>query len=278
MKAYTTDGLEIECGGYKAVRAGGVVLTSDKKRKHVVGYVPAAQLRYILPDDVRPEADRDAEGGAETAERASTVGEESTDEADESVDEQAAESTAGDDDSAIEFTSETAVTPTGDGGASDAAEPEESVTVAAVATDEIGVVSVPSDRRADSHVHEDLNTALADHDGRIDAHDERLGELERRVDELSAQLAGVLEELEVEPYDPEALTNIRGIGSAYATRLGEADVDTISKLLETSVEALVAATEVSERRAEEWKHRAETHAERELAASASAAEREVDEE
>ncbi|MFC7202560.1 helix-hairpin-helix domain-containing protein [Haloferax namakaokahaiae] len=271
MKVYTTDGLVFECGGYKAVRAGGVVLTRDKKRKHVIGYVPAAQLRYILPDDIEPETNKPTEHEEAAAESATDGHSIPTD---------------GEADSVIDLTSEPATTTTSDGGESEAKRDDEtdadadgeSVVAAEVAADEIGVVSIAGDEQASSHSHEELTTELADHDGRLSDHDERLGELERRVDELSAQMTGVLEAVEAEPYDPEALTNIRGIGSAYATRLGEAGIDSITKLLEASVEDVVAATEVGERRAEEWKQRAETHHERELVTSAYAAEREVDEE
>lgn len=63
MRVYLTDGTSFECGGYKALDSGGVVLTEDRKRKHVVGYVPEDALVYILPDDVA--AARDAEMGVE---------------------------------------------------------------------------------------------------------------------------------------------------------------------------------------------------------------------
>ncbi|WP_410766613.1 helix-hairpin-helix domain-containing protein [Haloferax sp. DFSO60] len=275
MKVYTTDGLVIDCGGYKAVRAGGVVLTKDKKRKHVIGYVPETQLRYILPDDVEPETDEDDETG-ETERESSEGGDESVnDEADDAVSEDAEDAEDGevDEDAVIDFTSESVDTTTSDGGGSDtdAETHEESVAAAEVTSDEIGVVSAPSDEGVASHTHDDLVASLGDHDSRISA-------LESRVDELSAQMTNVLEEIEVEPYDPEELTNIRGIGSAYATRLREAGIDTVTKLLETPVEDLVVATEVSDRRAEEWKHRAETHIEREQAVSTYATEDEVDEE
>lgn len=53
MKAICTDGTEIECKNFKAVE-GGVLLTRDKKRKTVFGFVPNTNLAYVLPDDVAP--------------------------------------------------------------------------------------------------------------------------------------------------------------------------------------------------------------------------------
>ena len=53
MRAVCTDGTEIACANFTAVE-GGVLLTSDKKRKTVFGFVPNANLAYVLPDDVEP--------------------------------------------------------------------------------------------------------------------------------------------------------------------------------------------------------------------------------
>lgn len=53
MKAVCVDGTEVECRNFKAVD-GGVVLTADRKRKTVIGFVPTPDLSYILPDDVNP--------------------------------------------------------------------------------------------------------------------------------------------------------------------------------------------------------------------------------
>jgi predicted flap endonuclease-1-like 5' DNA nuclease len=60
MRAICVDGTEVECGNFKAVNEG-VVLMADEKRKTVVGFVPTANLSYILPDDVA--AERTATGG-----------------------------------------------------------------------------------------------------------------------------------------------------------------------------------------------------------------------
>jgi predicted flap endonuclease-1-like 5' DNA nuclease len=53
VRAICTDGTEIECENFKAVE-GGVLLTTDKKRKTVFGFVPNTNLSYVLPDDVVP--------------------------------------------------------------------------------------------------------------------------------------------------------------------------------------------------------------------------------
>lgn len=67
MKAICTDGLVIDCGNFKAID-GGVVLTEDVKRKRPIGFVPLAELRYVLPDDVAPE-DEEREGNADSRRR-----------------------------------------------------------------------------------------------------------------------------------------------------------------------------------------------------------------
>lgn len=51
MKVVLEDGMTVDCGNYKAVDAG-LVLTSDVKRKQVIGFVPHDQVRFVLPDDV----------------------------------------------------------------------------------------------------------------------------------------------------------------------------------------------------------------------------------
>jgi predicted flap endonuclease-1-like 5' DNA nuclease len=65
MKAICTDGTEIECEKFKSVE-GGVVLTADRKRKKVVGFVPNATLAYVLPDDIEPVRHQTATSDAET--------------------------------------------------------------------------------------------------------------------------------------------------------------------------------------------------------------------
>ena len=53
MRVVLTDGSELSCRNFKAIDSG-VLLTKDKKRKKVVGFVPNHQLRYVLPDDLEP--------------------------------------------------------------------------------------------------------------------------------------------------------------------------------------------------------------------------------
>lgn len=61
MKAICKNGLVIDCGNFKAID-GGVVLTKDKKRKKNNGFVPMAELKYIVPDGAVPDdPDEDTE-------------------------------------------------------------------------------------------------------------------------------------------------------------------------------------------------------------------------
>ena len=83
MRAICTDGTEVECGNFKAVTEG-VVLTADEKRKTVIGFVPTANLSYILPDDVA--AERTATATAGDSESATVPVVESTDDGAESAD------------------------------------------------------------------------------------------------------------------------------------------------------------------------------------------------
>jgi predicted flap endonuclease-1-like 5' DNA nuclease len=53
MRVVLTDGTEFECANFKALDSG-VLLTKDKKRKKVIGFVPVHQLRYVVPDDLEP--------------------------------------------------------------------------------------------------------------------------------------------------------------------------------------------------------------------------------
>ncbi|WP_372911024.1 helix-hairpin-helix domain-containing protein [Salinigranum sp.] len=53
MRVVLTDGTEFECANFKALDSG-VLLTKDKKRKKVIGFVPIHQLRYVVPDDLEP--------------------------------------------------------------------------------------------------------------------------------------------------------------------------------------------------------------------------------
>jgi predicted flap endonuclease-1-like 5' DNA nuclease len=53
MRVVLTDGTELECANFKALDSG-VLLTKDRKRKKVIGFVPVHQLRYVVPDDLEP--------------------------------------------------------------------------------------------------------------------------------------------------------------------------------------------------------------------------------
>jgi hypothetical protein len=53
MRVVLTDGSELSCRNFKAI-GSGVLLTKDKKRKKVIGFVPNHQLRYVVPDDLEP--------------------------------------------------------------------------------------------------------------------------------------------------------------------------------------------------------------------------------
>jgi predicted flap endonuclease-1-like 5' DNA nuclease len=55
MRVVLTDGTELSCTNFKAIDSG-VLLTKDKKRKKVVGFVPHHQLRYVVPDGLEPTA------------------------------------------------------------------------------------------------------------------------------------------------------------------------------------------------------------------------------
>ena len=61
MKVVLEDGMTLDCGNYKAVDAG-LVLTEDKKRKQVIGFVPHDEVRFVLPDDVLTQ--RETENGS----------------------------------------------------------------------------------------------------------------------------------------------------------------------------------------------------------------------
>jgi outer membrane biosynthesis protein TonB len=51
MKAMLRNGRTLDVGGFKAVDAG-VVLTADREREEVVGFLPYDQLTVIVPDEV----------------------------------------------------------------------------------------------------------------------------------------------------------------------------------------------------------------------------------
>ncbi len=54
MRVVLTDGTEFSCENFKALESG-VLLTKDKKRKKVIGFVPIHQLRYVVPEDLEPQ-------------------------------------------------------------------------------------------------------------------------------------------------------------------------------------------------------------------------------
>ncbi|ELZ66092.1 helix-hairpin-helix domain-containing protein [Haloferax sp. Atlit-10N] len=243
MKVYLTDGTSFECGGYKALDSGGVVLTADKKRKQVVGYVPADALVYVLPDDVEP-GDSLAEGG---------VG-------DPDADTDDADDASGDDEGEGEADSDGDGHDTGDSETADRDDDADpTITEAGVDPDVAGVTAADG---KNEHTHEDLAARIDEVEGRVDG-------LDGRVDAMTEQLATVVSaggvdaeaaaEAERHPEDPR---NIRGIGEAYAARLRAAGIDTVSALRGASDEELAAAADVSARRVTDWKRRAERYAER----------------
>lgn len=65
MRVVLTDGSEFACRNFKAIDSG-VLLTKDKKRKKVIGFVPHHQLRYVVEDDLEPSTPRTGETRAAT--------------------------------------------------------------------------------------------------------------------------------------------------------------------------------------------------------------------
>ena len=61
MKAICEDGTEIECANFTAIDSG-VLLTKDRKRDKVIGFVPNEGLRYVVPEEASTEHRRDIEG------------------------------------------------------------------------------------------------------------------------------------------------------------------------------------------------------------------------
>ena len=68
MKAICADGTEIECENFKAIDSG-VLLTKDRKRNKVIGFVPNDDLRYVVPEDAQTEHERDVEARTGRRER-----------------------------------------------------------------------------------------------------------------------------------------------------------------------------------------------------------------
>ncbi|WP_058826037.1 helix-hairpin-helix domain-containing protein [Haloferax sp. Q22] len=235
MKVYLTDGTSFECGGYKALDSGGVVLTADKKRKQVIGYVPRESLVYVLPDDVAPGDSLAEEDGGDDA---GDVSEGDEAEGDEDGDEHE----------------------TGESGTDDRDDDTDPATAEAEVDPDVAGVTTVADGETE-HTHENLAARIDEVEGRVDG-------LDGRVDAMTEQLAtvvsagGVGAEAERHPEDPR---NIRGIGEAYATRLRAAGIDTVSALREASDEELAAAADVSAQRVTDWKRRAERYAEQQAA-------------
>ncbi|WP_049917768.1 helix-hairpin-helix domain-containing protein [Haloferax denitrificans] len=281
MKVYLTDGTSFECGGYKALDSGGVVLTADKKRKRVVGYVPADALVYVLPDDVEPgdslagegdgngnedgdgnddtgdapdESDDEARGPDDANGENDADGNGDANDADESeteVDADESETEVDADESETEADADESGDEAGDGGVADS-DGDGSVQTTAEAGVDPGVTGVTGAADGETeHTHADLVERIGTVESRVDG-------LDGRVDAMTEQLAAVVEA----DRDPEDPRNIRGIGEAYATRLRAAGIDTVSALREASDEELAAAADVSARRVADWKRRAERYAER----------------
>lgn len=62
-----TDGTTIGCANFTA-KAGGVLLTEDRKRNRVFGFVPHERVRFVLPTDRAREVLREEETDGATAE------------------------------------------------------------------------------------------------------------------------------------------------------------------------------------------------------------------
>ncbi|WP_411967153.1 helix-hairpin-helix domain-containing protein [Haloferax sp. YSSS75] len=291
MKVVLTDGTTFTCGGYKALDSGGVVLTDDPKRKHVIGYVPEASLAYILPDGVEPggngegsddseseesEENDELDGGGDDGHEDDGDGSEEDDEDErtdaDSDDEHEDERTDADSDDEHEDEGEHEDADDSDE-YSHADDEDDEVADEAVGTvsdedDEVservvsagveptaeGVTSVASDDVVGEHTHEDVVERVEQLESRVDG-------LDGRVDAMTEQLADVVARgtvAEDEVRSPEDVRNIRGIGEAYATRLRASGIDTVAALSEASDAEITAAVDVSERRASEWRRRAKT--------------------
>ncbi|KTG30264.1 helix-hairpin-helix domain-containing protein [Haloferax profundi] len=301
MKVYLTDGTSFECGGYKALDSGGVVLTSDKKRKKVVGYVPAEALVYILPDEVAAERDRnerreeaagetkveeEEEGESEDEEEEGEEGEEEENEdkteseegeeeaesgSEESGEEEEEEGVEGEGATEVAEGEETQSESGSDSEAGEAApgesseaeeQADETAIGAGVEAGVEGVTKASPEETGTDHTHEDIVE-------RVDHLESRVDGLDGRVDAMTEQLADIVPAVETvveEERDPEDLRNIRGIGEAYATRLRASGIDTVSALRNAGDEDIAAAADVSERRVTDWKRRAESYAESTLVA------------
>ncbi|WP_411964360.1 helix-hairpin-helix domain-containing protein [Haloferax sp. YSMS24] len=278
MKVVLTDGTTFTCGGYKALDSGGVVLTDDPKRKHVIGYVPEASLAYILPDGVEPggngegsddskseesEENDELDGGDDDGHEDDGDGSEEDDKDErtdaDSDDEHEDEGEHEDADDSDEYSyvddEDDEVADKAVGTVSDEDdEVAERVVSAGVEPTAEGVTSVASDDVVGEHTHEDVVERVEQLESRVDG-------LDGRVDAMTEQLADVVARgtvAEDEVRSPEDVRNIRGIGEAYATRLRASGIDTVAALSEASDAEITAAVDVSERRASEWRRRAKT--------------------
>jgi predicted flap endonuclease-1-like 5' DNA nuclease len=232
MKAICVDGTEVQCGNFKAVKAG-VVLTADRKREKVIGFVPTENLSYILPDDVAAERAPAAAGESDqSAASGGTAGIAVADDGPADLDdvsEDAAEPAAGveataaassveqDEDAGTEAEAQ-AVEPT-----SDDAEPGDETGDADDATDEVG----NGEERGDAE-------AVADEGG----------------DAVAGLLSGAPEATTVDPDDD--LRRLAGLGDTYAERLRAAGIGTVSDLRHRSVDDVADVARVPRGRAERW--------------------------
>jgi predicted flap endonuclease-1-like 5' DNA nuclease len=75
MYAVTKSGLTVGCGNFKAID-GGVLLFEDAKRNRVSGFVPSAELKYVLPADATTRAGESVwdAGAADAAGESGTEG------------------------------------------------------------------------------------------------------------------------------------------------------------------------------------------------------------
>ncbi|ELZ96918.1 hypothetical protein C440_04053 [Haloferax mucosum ATCC BAA-1512] len=286
MKVHLEDGTRFDCGGYKALDSGGVVLTADAKRKQVIGYVPADQLVYILPEDVAAERDdetpandevrtdgeSESDADADNTEAGETEVGSDADEPDSGADESDSNADASDFDNNEPDSDDTTVDETT---VAAGIEPEPNgVTAVAESTDDDHAAD--TDRAHDAgHTHEDVVQRIETLEGRVDG-------LDGRVDAMTEQLADIASGVEAasseteETLDPEDVRNIRGIGEAYATRLRAAGLDTVSALRAATADEIAAAVAVSERRVSDWKRRADSHVEQAASSETTDADADTD--
>lgn len=98
MRAVLTDGTELHCENFKALDSG-VLLTKDRKRKQVVGFVPHGELRYVASEAVDV-VDRQGTSQRPAAESATDEDVDENEDTDASGSESVGDETAGDEDAA----------------------------------------------------------------------------------------------------------------------------------------------------------------------------------